>query len=183
MLRSAVSSLMTDYQIVRLDNQNKKHRSFAENELAECAYIINKEYYPDFRNWYNNKVLDDFLKGSRIIYVVLNGDKIMGVSIAKISQSQYQSNKISTFFLLPEVTGQGIGTQLLQKTLQVIRVESKLNDRVIITVPEEKANRIFQEKTFLDFLERNNFRVIETLIGRYRPNKAEYVLSLQLSPI
>lgn len=91
--------------------------------------------YPDFDNWYNNKVLTGIsLKQREVIIYAVKGS-FAGVCILK---NDTLEKKISTIRVLPKYQKNGIGDEMFQDAFKILETE-----KPIITIPE---NRYFQFK-------------------------------------
>jgi GNAT superfamily N-acetyltransferase len=167
--------------IERLNRFDSHDRSEVVGCILRLMQSFYKTFYPNFVEWFTNKVVPGFIEGKRVIYVVRAkeiGD-IKGVCIIKISYSKYESNKISSFFILPEIAGQGIGPILMEKAITEMSLNPHSN-AITLTVPEEKMIFNSAHKNFGTFLERYGFALIAIEENRYRPGKKEFIYELTL---
>lgn len=174
------SEALRAFHIEKLKPNNPVDHEFVASRLFDFMYTYYKDFYPDFEKWYNEKVIPGFAEKKRSIHVVKDADSSYGVSIAKISQSSTKPNKISSFFLLPETKGYGLGTRLLEYTIDELKIHA-VSHEVIITVPEERAGNNEADTSFLAFLKQNGFGIVDILNDKYRVGAKEYVLSAQLN--
>lgn len=167
-----VGDKMEKTLIKKLSPEIASHKVLVEKELYAYMVPIFGQFYPDFENWYRNKIIPGFTIGERIIYVIFRGGLIYGVSILKISMREDQKNKICSFYISPELQGNKTGMRLMTLSLS----EFQSGYPIVITVPEERIFETIRKRNFLSFLEERGFRIVSIIDGRYRPNKKEYIL-------
>lgn len=91
--------------------------------------------YPDFEDWFNNKFLPSFYVGKREILYAYSDDKLCGISLIKKTEEE---NKLCTFYILSEARGKGLGSDLLDKSLEYFQ-----NESTIISVSNERLTELY----------------------------------------
>ena len=175
-----LSSAKVDWMIRRLYPDHQLDRQCVTTTLRRFLIDAYKTYYPTVENWYDNKLIGGFRNGTRIIHIVLlRGGETAGVSIVKLSAKPY--NKLCTFFLAHRVRDMGIGTALMETTLQSLTYGGR-EKALLITVPEEGAVESEKGPTFIDFLRRSGFSPIDVVPDRYRQGKNEIIFMHPCTP-
>ncbi len=120
-----------------------------------------KDLYPNFENWLMFKFQKSNIElGLRNIIVARTPAGVVGVALLK---KQQEERKICTFFVSPSYRKKGIGSQLMELSLDWLETKKPL-----ITVSEER-------KPFLEpLLRKFNFCQSKALLGFYREDKFEY---------
>ncbi len=130
--------------------------------LDEIFYVVKslESEYPDFYNWYHQKVYEGLKNGTRNILVARDEESqnIVGISILKNSDEK----KICTFRVVPEFQHKGIGSELMKKSIGILGTNSPL-----ITVSED---RIME---FQKILEKFNFKEVGKYNDYYRKGRFE----------
>lgn len=117
-----------------------------------------EEYYPNFQNWYQTKVIHDVLSGKReLIFEEIN-DKTVGLSLIK-----FEEKKLCTLKVFEEYQNKGYGLKLFEKSFEKLGTE-----KPFLTVSEEKYEEF---KKIFDYY---NFKLTSIKLGIYRENKLEY---------
>lgn len=117
-----------------------------------------QQFYPDFQDWYYNKVIPDVLNDKRDFIFESHNDKIVGVSLVK-----YEEQKLCTLKVFEEYQNRGYGLRLFEKSFDALNT-----DKPFLTVSEEK---------YLEFKKIFNyysFELTSVKHGYYRDNKLEY---------
>ena len=116
--------------------------------------------YPNFSNWYHQKVYQGLENGTRSLLIARDNasKKIAGISIIK----NYHEKKICTFRILSEFQHKGIGSKLMEKSLEILETDSPL-----ITVSEDHINE------FQNILNKFNFKEIKKYDNYYKEGKFE----------
>lgn len=169
-------SNMNTTMIVKLNPEIFSHQIIFNNELFKFMYPIFNKSYPQFDKWYFNKVKSGFNNGKRSVFIIKNGSDIYGVSIIKKSSNMYTRNKICSFFVLPEMNKNGLGTELMKATVSEYS-EQTCGNNIIITVPEDRLFQMYHNKNFYTFLKINEFKIVNRVVGKYRPGYYEYIFS------
>jgi GNAT superfamily N-acetyltransferase len=162
-----------NFTIEKLNNTSNNHQRIVLFDLYDFKLEVYKKYYPKVEDWWETKLIPDFYNNKRIIRVVRKGSNIFGLSILRISPN-YRFDKLCTFFLLPEARRNGIGTELMQQTLQDENLLFS-NKLLNVTIPEERAVEKFGKKTLIDFFETYGLNLTSIVPNRYRLGKDEYV--------
>lgn len=118
-----------------------------------------EDEYPGFRGWYFSKVVPQ-LHNDRSIILKLIKNEIAGISILKDNAFE---KKICTFRVLDKFQGIGIGTQLMEDSLTVLKTKSP-----IITVSETRLGQ------FNQLLSNFNFKLNSIHLEYYLKGKNEY---------
>ncbi len=144
---------MTGYRQITLQKDDLVWIERVYHELK----VLNGEY-PNFYDWYYNKVVKALDNQSRSIFVVAEGTDIAGVLIAK----DYFEKKICTLRVSPQYCHRGIGKLLFEKSFELLNT-----DKPIITVSEE---HVFEFNKLLKYF---NFSKEKIYLNYYRRGKAE----------
>ncbi|UWX93465.1 GNAT family N-acetyltransferase [Enterobacter mori] len=180
-LKIDVPSSIGKINLLILDNYSDFQNSHVK-KLFENA----DNYYPNFNNWYNHKLVKDVVKDSSVCCDYFNNhlysdevgglsdlnfptgrfviaasvdENLAGLSVLKKHPSEY---KISTFFVDDKYSGFGLGTLLLNCSLSVLRDKG-----VNITVSEGALDKM------VPFLTKNGFKEYKSIVGEYYKNKKE----------
>lgn len=170
---------MPKYSIRRISSANQQEMK-TEKELINIysfMYEYYKDFYPNFTEWFNNKVIKDFYSGDRTIYLVENsmGNNYYGVSIVRKSLLPIHVNKICSFLLLNEARDNGLGTELMNMIIDDLSIDNFDRD-ILITVPEERLFESYTNKNLYHFLSSYNFSLIRSCRSKYRLGRVEYIL-------
>lgn len=135
-----------------------------DNVFQQYVYLAYKKTsklrleYPEYREWYFNKVVPGLNALERDIILVLNECEILGVSIIKDSNEK----KICTFRIDEKYQRQGIGKLLFEKSFEILNCE-----KPIITIPGARVNEF--NRIFKYF----NFKLEGKYVNYYRHNSFE----------
>lgn len=89
--------------------------------------------YPNFKDWYYNKVKEDILKLNREVIFNISNDYIAGISILK---KENDEKKICTLRVSNDFQKQGIGNSLLLDSFDYLNTQKPL-----ITVNSSRINQ------------------------------------------
>lgn len=117
-------------------------------------------YYPEFQNWFWNKVVPTVITGDSEIIVAEEHDQMVGVIMTKGGDDP----KIRCLRVREDYANRGIGIHLLDKGLKAVN-----SDKPIITVPEERIHDLSRI-----LVNRFSFDLLRVEKGLYRPGKLEY---------
>lgn len=132
---------------------------YIANHLAAVGKL-----YPDFKDWLYMTFRPGYLDGTRSMLICDHESQISGLALLKNDLSE---KKICTFYVSPEFRGQGIGTELMKRSVQA------LGEREIcITVPEERSLELYPT------LNSSGFKVTAAVDGMYRSGKIENIYTL-----
>ena len=147
---------------------------FTGNNVDILKRLIDlQDTYPDFYQWYLNKVVKD-IKAKRnrrnILFAisdVLVDDnvekRITGISILKANRRE---KKICTFRVFPEYRGQGVGRLLMKNSLYYLNTTKPL-----ISIAENSL------KAFSGFIDKYEWNLKEILTDYYKKGSKEYVFN------
>lgn len=124
-----------------------------------------KTLYPNFNYWLENKFYKPSYDTQRKIIIAHNGDLLLGVALLKKSIDE---NKICTLYTSPLYKGQGIGSQLIDLSLQYFD-----SPDVLITVAQEKLIEL------APILKSKGFTFTSANKGMYRPDSTESFFNLR----
>lgn len=100
------------------------------NEIYQITKFLN-ETYPGYKKWFFNKQVIECYKSSRdIIFVRNESDEIVGISCLKKENNE---RKICTLFVKPNYRLQGIGSMLLEESMEFLETNKPL-----ITLTDDK---------------------------------------------
>lgn len=80
--------------------------------------------------------------------------------------------KISTFFIMPDFRGNGIGKELLNWVFDYVLISTNV-DFLKVTISEDKPES-------LAFFQKHKFKVIDQVEGKYFSGKTEFILQKEL---
>ncbi len=117
-------------------------------------------YYPDFNDWFWNKVVPSTITGDSEIILAEEHDQLVGISMIKAGDDP----KIRCLRVRPDYAGRGIGIHLIDKSLKLLN-----HDKPMVTVPEEKIHELSRI-----MVNRFDFNLRHVDRGLYRAGKLEY---------
>lgn len=120
---------------------------------------LNKEY-GGFYNWYYSKIIPGIYNGTRAIILKEAKNNIVAITILK---KDTEEEKICTFRVNKDFKEIGIGTELMEHSLDVLN-----NDSPIITV---SSKNILQ---FTKLLDNYNFKLTDSYESYYIKGLTEY---------
>lgn len=137
----------------------------SSKSLTDCyrAYELTSAldvFYPDFNDWYWNKVTPSTVTGNSQIILAEENDRVVGVAMIKAGPDP----KLRCLRVLPEYAHRGIGIHLIDKSLKLLD-----HDKPVITIPEEKIHELSRI-----VVNRFGFDLTHVDRGLYRPGKLEY---------
>lgn len=153
------------------DMRNIKYSSFFPYNNQVSGLQINhflsniSALYPNFNNWLQYKFYRPSHESQRKIIIAHNGTVLLGVALLKKSHDE---NKICTLYTSPFHQGQGIGSQLVDLSLQCFD-----SPDVLITVAQEKLIEL------APILKSKGFICTSSIQGFYRPESTEYFFNLE----
>lgn len=139
-------------------------------ELHQIFQIINPigNFYPDFKNWYFDKVIPGTVLGQDKIIVAEKNNEIVGVSIIK--NAEYEK-KLRAVRISEKFQNKGYGLFLIDEALKQLNC-----DKPAASVAEEMINEYARI-----FVERYDFSLDHVHKGLYRRNKLEYSFNENVS--
>ena len=131
-------------------------------EFYKVFKIIEKigNFYPDFRNWYFDKVIPGVLLNQDEIFIAKKKDIILGACIIKNSDEK----KLRCIRVSEEFQNKGYGLYIIDEALKRLNV-----DKPNLSVPEELMNDYSRI-----FVNRYQFNLDKVHKNLYRKNKLEY---------
>lgn len=136
--------------------------------LADCygAFVLTSgldRFYPEFNDWYWNKVAPSVMVGDSEIVLAEEHGQMIGVSLIKAGAKP----KLRCLRVRADYANRGVGIHLIDRSL------AKLGcDRPGVTVPEEKINELSRI-----MVNRFGFSLLRVDKGMYRPGMLEYVFN------
>lgn len=117
--------------------------------------------YPDFHNWYWDKVVPGIILNDDKIIIAENKFEIIGVSIIKKADNE---KKLRALRINDKYQKSGAGLYLMDQSLKELGV-----DKPLVSVAEEMINEYSRM-----FINRYDFRMTHVYNGLYRKNNLEY---------
>ncbi len=124
--------------------------------------------YPNHAKWFYDKFLIGLRNGERGYIVAEEDNELAGVLLYKNTKNE---RKISTLFVNPAFRKRGVATRLLKEGTK------ELGAGCIVTV---SVRNMFQLKPLL---EKNGFKVIRAVKGKYKPDNIEYYFKYEPSRV
>lgn len=120
--------------------------------------------YPNFEGWLNFTFRRNLSSGERQILIAHDGTNLQGCALLKNTPIE---SKICTFYVAQSARGQGIGEQLMQRSLVALD-----NADTIITVSDDRHAELYP------LLKSAGFSLQQQLDAAYRPAHSEFVYAL-----
>lgn len=148
----------------------EKNLEFALAQNLEAEFLLDKfqsisDLYPNFEGWLRFRFLGNIKSGSRKLLVAYKGNEIVGYSLLK--QDSLES-KICTFYIPEMYRGQGIGSALMEESLDTLKSKD-----TFITVSQERQDEL------APLLVAKGFSVHSEVNEMYRHNSKEYIWNLR----
>jgi len=153
---------MTAITVIRINNKNtctNQSQLILTNLVYNFLYCLNGDY-PNFGQWFFDKVINGFNNGTREILVASSSDNIVGVAILKKSPNE---KKICTLRVHEHHQRNGIGSLLITEAIRILDTETP-----IITVAS------FRSKQFMPLFNKFGFKLTEICVNYYGKGTAEY---------
>lgn len=153
-------------RLIVIDKTNcRSIGNFIFEQLKEILMDLNKEY-PFFESWLNKVFLELQTTYNRYIIVCVDQSNkyVRGVAILKKTNVE---NKICTLRVVSSFKRMGIGTSLLQKSIEVLK-----DKKPLITVPG------IHMKEFAPFLKNNGFVLKDQVKSIYIKGAYEYFFNV-----
>ena len=145
-------------------------------ELYSLLANYFNSYYPNFKEWYFNKLVNGLKKGDRSLYIAQKSNEIQGVSIIKYCGSD--NSKICTFFIFPNARKNGIGPFLMGHSLGILK-QICSRKPIIMTVPEERLYESLGDHNFEKLTTKFGFKLADIAKNKYRTGNNEYIFKFQ----
>lgn len=131
-------------------------------ELYSCFSLLQpiSSLYPDFNNWYWDKVVPGIVLGNDKIIIAEKHSEIIGVSIIKNGSEK----KLRALRIQEKYQSKGYGMYLIDESLKQLGT-----DKPVVSVAEEMINEY--SRTFIN---RYNFDMTHVYDGLYRKGFLEY---------
>lgn len=117
-------------------------------------------YYPDFSDWYWDKVVPGILLGEDKLIIMKRNDVVAGVSILK----DREEKKLRCLRMSPEFQQKGLGLYLIDESLKQLDT-----DKPLCSVSEEMMHEFSRI-----FINRYGFDLTHVYNNLYRKGKLEY---------
>jgi len=132
-------------------------------ELYSAFNILKplSELYPDFNNWYWDKVVPGIINGSDKMILAENKSGLVGISIVKDS---FAEKKLRALRISDKYQRKGYGLYLIDESLKQLG-----SSKPVVSVAEEMINDYSRI-----FINRYDFDMTHVYKGLYRKDKLEY---------
>jgi len=135
------------------------------NNIPELYQVYDEfkhldNYYPEFQNWYYNKLIPSVINGKGTALVLMDRNQMVGMSL-------FKPGKLQASRIFPKYQNKGQGIRLLDRTFKEMN-----NDKPFVTISEE----MFHQYSRI-FINRYNFSIPKVEKGIYRPGKLEYLFN------
>ena len=120
-------------------------------------------FYPNFNDWYWDKVVPGIMLGSDKIIMAEKKGELVGISLIKDGDEK----KLRALRINPKFQKTGAGLYLIDESLKQLNC-----DKPMATVAEE----MFHDYSRI-FIERYDFNLTHVYKGLYRPGKLEYTFN------
>lgn len=118
-----------------------------------------KKYYPEYENWFKTKHIPGIYLGTRdTILLIINND------IVGICNIKYEENKICTLFIKEEYQNKGIGKELVNKAIDLLKVPNPL-----ITIPKSIIYK------YESIIKKFNWKLVKSIDNYYVEGSTELV--------
>lgn len=137
-----------------------------KNDLIRGYHIIRDltESYPEFDNWYMNKIIPDVQTGTGLLLLAEEHDQIIGIGIGKKTATE---TKLRCLRVIPSYQHRGIGQQLIDRMLKKLDC-----DKPLVTVAHDMIHNY--ARPFVNYY---HFDLTEVQKGTYIKDKLEYVFN------
>lgn len=143
-----------------------KHIEYQEKETQNKILgmlIFLRKTYPNFRDWYLERVLPGLRSGTRGLYVAYADEEEAEIAGILILKNECAEKKICTLCVFPKFQGWGLGKQFVELALRELKDEKPL-----VTVPESYRNE------YAGLFAKFGFVMYKEYVGYYRPDQSEY---------
>lgn len=154
-----------------IDNYLSESKKNEFAQIADEAYFLTehlKETYPDYENWFYQKQVAGCLDKIRNIFFVRN-EKGEMVAISCVKKDE-EEKKICTLFVNPEYRKHGLGSLLLESSIQFLETTTPL-----ITFEEDKLDM------FEGIIKKYNWELTEIVPDIYNKGAREFCFNGQLT--
>lgn len=151
--------------LLLISNSHRPELIFSNEAVYSFLRELNTDY-PNFDQWFFEKVVNGIESKGRKIIAVSYFDQIIAAAIVKKDSFE---KKICTLRVHPDYQRQGLGTYLMRKSIEEVGIRNPL-----ITVPSTRLHQ------FSPLLARHNFQLCEVVKNYYRHGVDEYVFNGKL---
>jgi len=116
-------------------------------------------FYPDFTDWWINKVIPGVVVNNDPMIVADDGSRIIGLACGKVSEKKLRCLRVAS-----EYKDRGIGIKLIERILPILGT-----DRPAASIPEERVHDFSRI-----LVNRFDFKLDRVEKGLYRKGKLEY---------
>lgn len=147
---------------------SKNHPLIVDKWKSRIILFLNglSDDYPDFDIWLS-RVFDEVPEGKRVIVLDIADNDIRGLTILKNIDNE---KKICTFRVEEKYRNQGIGTNLLKKSHEILDT-----DKPLITISEKNI------ETFKPFLIHRGYEMTGSVLSLYQIGKREFFFNQTVS--
>ena len=139
-----------------------KHNSpFLDSVFQEIAFL--RAEYPNFYNWFYQKVVPGLSNGERKIFVAKSSSSYSKINGILILKDSFDEKKICTLYVEKNSRLNGIGKKFMELAFNELNT-----DKPLITITENKI------KDFLKLLNRFDFTLFEKNPNFYSEGLTEY---------
>lgn len=150
-----------NYEYIKHNPENFKYIiDLIFKELTKFNYNL-KDCYPQFNDWFQNKVIYGLYKNEREIILKWRNNKIAGISIIKNNNIENEK-KICCLRVNEEFQNKGLGIFLFKESMERLETEKPL-----LSINE---NKIF---LFNDIFNYFKYEKVKEYNGIYLPNEKE----------
>lgn len=154
-------------EVIKLSTLKIQHRysylSFFDKKIKELLIQQTFYAYPEFYNWYKNKVLPAMFSSNNreIILILKDVNILLGFAILKKTATE---KKICTLFVYPNYRNNGIGKQLFEESFNYLGTRLPL-----LTISSTNIS------TLIPFIKKYNFILTSKISNKYKKRIFEYI--------
>lgn len=135
----------------------------AQRELKQLS-----QFYPNFNEWFELKVVPGLSDGSRQLILKEINNELAAVAVLKRTETE---RKLCSLRVMPAYQGTGTGLRMFQEAFQLLETE-----RPLLSVAEEQLPRFERVFDFFGFEQASRYDQL------YRPRRAEFSFNGLLLP-
>ncbi|WP_416233218.1 GNAT family N-acetyltransferase [Castellaniella sp.] len=125
------------------------------------------DQYPDFHQWFEQKVIPGIRIGERTLLVEYRSGKIAGLVVLKETDEE---QKLCCLRVMEDFHSTGLGIRLFERSFELLN-----NDKPLLSISDTRF------PSFVRVCHYFGFRLEQELTGLYRPGHTEYVFNGVLS--
>lgn len=128
-------------------------------------------FYPEFKNWYNTKVVNQLNIGNRqmLINIIRDNKGIDYISGVAILKNKEEEKKICTIKIFDDFKNKGIGKQMFEKSFELLE-----NEKPLITI---SGNQVCE---FEKIIKRYDLNLESVMPDYYKKGHNEYIYNGEL---